>query len=132
MAAAVSDFRVRQVSDQKIKRSTTGETATIELVANPDILQSAIKNISERKLNVKTVGFAAETASDHGQLRQLAAHKLMGKGCDLLIANDVTAGKVFGSDQNSVLILSKSGIEKSLAGSKAEVASVVLDILVTL
>ena len=54
----------------------------------------------------------------------------MSKGCDLLVANDVSAGKVFGSDANSVLILSKSGLEKSVSATKAEVASVVLDIMV--
>jgi phosphopantothenoylcysteine decarboxylase/phosphopantothenate--cysteine ligase len=53
----------------------------------------------------------------------------MSKGCDLLVANDVSKGKVFGSDSNSVLILSKSGVEQAVEGSKDEVASVILDIL---
>lgn len=132
MAAAVSDFRVANVSEQKIKRSTVGDATTIEMVANPDILQGAVKRIREEKLPVITVGFAAETAADETQLRQLAAHKLMSKGCDLLVANDVSAGKTFGSDDTSVIILSKSGVETTLSASKAAVASVVLDILVAL
>ena len=129
MTAAVADFRAKSVSDTKIKRATVGANTSIELVANPDILHSAVGIIRQRGLPTITVGFAAETAPEASELRQLAAHKLMSKGCDLLVANDVSAGKVFGSDLNSVLILSKGGVEKSFSGSKAEVASVVLDIL---
>ena len=129
MTAAVSDFRVKDVSDTKLKRSVVGVEPTLELVANPDILQAAVARISESNLPIKTVGFAAETAADTGQLRQLAAHKLMSKGCDLLVANDVSHGRVFGQPDNSVLILSKTGIERSVSGTKAEVASAVLDIL---
>lgn len=129
MTAAVSDFRVKAVSEQKIKRAVLGNNTSIELVANPDILHSAVGHIRERGLEVKTVGFAAETAHDSSDMRQLAAHKLMSKGCDLLVANDVTAGKTFGEDTNSVLILSKGGVEKTYNGTKSQVASVVLDIL---
>jgi phosphopantothenoylcysteine decarboxylase/phosphopantothenate--cysteine ligase len=129
MTAAVSDFRVKDVSDTKLKRSVVGVEPTLELVANPDILQAAVTRISESNLPIKTVGFAAETAADTGQLRQLAAHKLMSKGCDLLVANDVSHGRVFGQPDNSVLILSKTGIERSVSGTKAEVSSAVLDIL---
>ena len=129
MSAAVGDFSSKVIAEEKIKRGVSGAQVTIELVANPDILLSATTRISRDKLAVKTVGFAAETTEDSAQLRQLAAHKLMSKGCDLLVANDVSKGKVFGSDSNSVLILSKSGVEKAVEGSKDEVASVILDIL---
>ncbi|MEY3274242.1 MAG: hypothetical protein RLZZ279_374 [Actinomycetota bacterium] len=129
MAAAVGDFSSKVIAEEKIKRGVSGAQVTIELVANPDILLSATARISRDKLAIKTVGFAAETTEDSAQLRQLAAHKLMSKGCDLLVANDVSKGKVFGSDSNSVLILSKSGVEKAVDGSKDEVASVILDIL---
>lgn len=129
MTAAVSDFRVKAVSEMKIKRAILGNNTSIELVANPDILHSAVGHIREKGLEVKTVGFAAETAHDSSEMRQLAAHKLMSKGCDLLVANDVTAGKTFGEDTNSVLILSKGGVEKTYSGTKSQVASVVLDIL---
>ena len=130
MTAAVSDFRVKSVSEQKIKRAVLGNNTSIELVANPDILHSAVGHIRENGLAIKTVGFAAETARDSSDMRQLAAHKLMSKGCDLLVANDVTAGKTFGEDSNSVLILSKGGVEKTYSGTKSQVASVVLDILI--
>jgi phosphopantothenoylcysteine decarboxylase/phosphopantothenate--cysteine ligase len=129
MTAAVSDFRVKDVSDVKVKRSVVGQTPTLELVANPDILQLAVSKIKALGLATKTVGFAAETASDFSQLRQLAAHKLMAKGCDLLVANDVSEGRVFGSPDNSVLILTKTGVERTVEGTKTEVASAVLDIL---
>lgn len=129
MTAAVSDFRVKAVSEQKIKRAVLGNNTSIELVANPDILHSAVGHIREQGLEVKTVGFAAETAHDSSDMRQLAAHKLMSKGCDLLVANDVSAGKTFGEDTNSVLILSQGGVEKTYNGTKSQVASVVLDIL---
>jgi phosphopantothenoylcysteine decarboxylase/phosphopantothenate--cysteine ligase len=129
MAAAVGDFSSKVIADEKIKRSGPGSQLTIELIANPDILLSATARIAKDKLSVTTVGFAAETTEDSAQLRKLAAHKLMSKGCDLLVANDVSKGKVFGSDSNSVLILSKSGIEQAVDGTKDEVASVILDIL---
>ncbi len=132
MAAAVSDFRVESVSPKKIKRAIAGDKISIELVANPDILASSVTRIKGEGLKCLTVGFAAETASNESDLRQLAAHKLMSKGCDVLVANDVSNGQVFGSDQNSVLILAKSGIERAVSASKTEVANAILDILIEL
>jgi phosphopantothenoylcysteine decarboxylase/phosphopantothenate--cysteine ligase len=132
MAAAVSDFRVESVSPKKIKRAIAGDKISIELVANPDILASSVTRIKGDGLKCLTVGFAAETASNESDLRQLAAHKLMSKGCDVLVANDVSNGQVFGSDQNSVLILAKSGIERAVSASKTEVANAILDILIEL
>jgi len=132
MAAAVSDFRVANVSAKKLKRSVLGDKISLELVANPDILATSVARIREDALSCLTVGFAAETESDETQLRQLAAHKLMSKGCDVLVANDVSEGKVFGSESNSVVILAKSGIETSLSGNKTQVANAILDILIEL
>ena len=132
MSAAVSDFRVESVSPKKIKRAIAGDKISIELVANPDILASSVTRIKADGLKCLTVGFAAETAANESDLRQLAAHKLMSKGCDVLVANDVSNGQVFGSDQNSVLILAKSGIERAVSASKTEVANAILDILIEL
>ncbi len=132
MTAAVSDFRVESVSPKKIKRAIAGDKISIELVANPDILASSVTRIKADGLKCLTVGFAAETAASESDLRQLAAHKLMSKGCDVLVANDVSNGQVFGSDQNSVLILAKSGIERAVSASKTEVANAILDILIEL
>lgn len=132
MAAAVSDFRVEHVSAKKLKRSVLGDKINLELTANPDILALSVAHIKAQQLGCITVGFAAETATSESDLRQLAAHKLMSKGCDVLVANDVSEGKVFGSEDNSVLILAKSGIERTLSAHKTEVANAILDILIEL
>ena len=132
MAAAVSDFRVEHVSEKKLKRSVLGDKISLELVANSDILATSVSRIRNDALDCLTVGFAAETASDASELRQLAAHKLMSKGCDILVANDISDGRVFGKDTNDVVILAKSGIEKAASGNKTEVAHAILDILVKL
>ena len=132
MAAAVSDFRVEHVSTKKLKRAVLGDKITLELTANPDILALSVAQITAKQLNCVSVGFAAETASSESDLRQLAAHKLMSKGCDVLVANDVSEGKVFGSEENSVLILAKSGIERTLSANKTQVANAILDILIEL
>ncbi|MBP6187243.1 MAG: bifunctional phosphopantothenoylcysteine decarboxylase/phosphopantothenate--cysteine ligase CoaBC [Rhodoluna sp.] len=132
MAAAVSDFRVEHVSAKKLKRAVLGDKINLELTANPDILALSVAHIRAQQLGCITVGFAAETATSESDLRQLAAHKLMSKGCDILVANDVSEGKVFGSEDNSVLILAKSGIERTLSAHKTEVANAILDILIEL
>ncbi len=132
MAAAVSDFRVEHVSAKKLKRAVLGDKINLELTANPDILALSVAHIRAQQLDCITVGFAAETATSESDLRQLAAHKLMSKGCDVLVANDVSEGKVFGSEDNSVLILAKSGIERTLSARKTEVANAILDILIEL
>jgi phosphopantothenoylcysteine decarboxylase/phosphopantothenate--cysteine ligase len=128
-AAAVSDFKVKAPSETKLKRSVLGDVITLELVANPDILAEAVSRIRSEALACIVVGFAAETVKDAGELSQLAKAKLKSKGCDILVANDVSAGKVFGSDKNNVLILSKQGTQESVTGSKTLVANAILDIL---
>ena len=129
MAAAVADFRVANASTSKIKRSESGERIQLELVANNDILRDAVARIADEKLSVLTVGFAAETAADEAALSHLAQKKLAAKGCDVLVANDVSAGAVFGSDSNRVLILSASGRAVEREGSKLATASAILDVI---
>lgn len=128
-AAAVSDFRVASPSNTKLKRSVLGDSLTIELIANPDILAGAVSRIRNEGLECRTVGFAAETCEDDDQLRELTNAKLMSKGCDIIVANDVSAGKVFGQDTNRVFIRTKSGIEAQVSGNKLAVANAILDIL---
>jgi len=95
-AAAVADYRPAAVADQKIKK--TGETLTLELVRTPDILGGARANGFAGTL----VGFAAETEN----LEANAREKLAKKGCDLVIANDVSQpGIGFDSDRNEVLLV---------------------------
>lgn len=95
--AAVADYRPTKISPQKIKKS--GDTFTLELVKTPDILGSA-----RRELNYSgtLVGFAAETEN----LEANAREKLVRKGCDLIVANDVSRSDIgFDSNQNEVLLV---------------------------
>ena len=129
MAAAVADFRVEAAAQTKLKRSEIGEEISLKLVANPDILAGLVSRIESEKLQIVSVGFAAETASSANDLQRLAEHKLESKGCDILVANNVSNGAVFGSDENSVLVLTKHGSVTSREGSKRTIAAHILDII---
>jgi phosphopantothenoylcysteine decarboxylase / phosphopantothenate---cysteine ligase len=129
MTAAVADFRVSEASDKKLKRSELGDQITLNLVANPDILAGLVSRIASEELGVISIGFAAETASSTNELQKLAEHKLEAKGCDILVANNVTDGAVFGSDKNSVLVLTKHFAVTSRDGSKSAIANHILDVL---
>lgn len=128
-AAAVSDFRVASPSATKLKRSVLGDSTSIELIANPDILAGAVSRIRNEAINCRTVGFAAETCDNDEELRDLAQTKLMSKGCDIIVANDVSEGRVFGAETNRVIIRSKNGYEGEATGNKLSVANAILDIL---
>lgn len=96
-AAAVADYTPAKVEPAKIKK--TGDTLTLELVRTRDILGSARGDFGFQGV---LVGFAAET----GNLEENARVKLAVKGCDLVIANDVSkAGIGFDSDHNEVLLV---------------------------
>ncbi|MFM6939700.1 MAG: bifunctional phosphopantothenoylcysteine decarboxylase/phosphopantothenate--cysteine ligase CoaBC [Rhodoluna sp.] len=129
MTAAVADFRVEVAADKKLKRSELGNEINLKLVANPDILAGVVARTKDEKLRLTTVGFAAETASDINELQRLAEHKLEAKGCDILVANNVSAGAVFGADNNSVLVLTKHGSVTARDGSKRAIADHILDVL---
>ena len=106
MAAAVADFRVKQQSEQKIKK-TSDEEITLTLVKNPDIL----KHLCEIKTHQTVVGFCAESEN----LIENAKEKISQKGCDYLIANDISRKDIgFSSDYNEVSILKKDGSIKKL------------------
>lgn len=132
MAAAVADFKVLNPAVNKLKRSELGDHLQLELVANEDILASAVKRIKNQGLSVFTVGFAAETAAGTSQLEELAQSKLASKGCDLIVANNVANGAVFESDTNNVLILSQTGRSVAAEGSKRLVAAELLDVITDL
>ena len=104
MAAAVADFRPKDLADQKLKKGTR-PAFSLELEAAPDILSM----LSARRTTQILVGFAAET-------ERLIAHataKLTAKGLDMIVANDVTKeGAGFGSDNNAAVILTRSGGQK--------------------
>lgn len=129
MAAAVADFRVANPAQTKIKRSEVGDVIEVKLIANQDILASVVETISKEKLQILTVGFAAETANGSDDLERLASKKLTQKKCDLIVANNVSNGMVFDADDNDVLILTKQGRAVSASGSKALVASEIVDVI---
>lgn len=97
MAAAVADYRVAQISSQKIKKKN--ETWELKLLKNPDIL----KHLGQiKRADQYLVGFAAET----DELLKNATDKLLVKNVDLLVANDVSRSDIgFGADENQVLLL---------------------------
>jgi phosphopantothenoylcysteine decarboxylase/phosphopantothenate--cysteine ligase len=104
-AAAVSDYRPAERAGEKVKK--TGETLTLGLVKNADILQQLGKVKGDRIL----VGFAAETE----KLREHAAEKLATKNLDLIVANDVgKAGAGFNVDTNIVTLLYRDGRQEEL------------------
>jgi phosphopantothenoylcysteine decarboxylase/phosphopantothenate--cysteine ligase len=126
MAAAPADFRPTTVSDAKIKKADDGSTPVIELDQNPDILAE----ISANRPGPRTVvvGFAAETGDDSGSVLDHARAKLARKGCDLLVVNDVSGGKVFGSSDNEAVLLAADGTATEVpCGSKTALAHVIWD-----
>ena len=115
MAAAVADYRVKEVAPQKMKK-TSEDKITLTLVKNPDIL----KEISSIKKSQIVVGFCAESEN----LIENAKEKIAKKGCDFLIANDISRKDIgFSSDYNEVTILDKNGnMTKIERADKATVA----------
>jgi phosphopantothenoylcysteine decarboxylase / phosphopantothenate---cysteine ligase len=104
-AAAVADWRVAEVGEEKLKKTAAGPP-TLTLVENPDILATIARAKDLRPLVV--VGFAAETEN----VLENARTKLIRKGCDLVVANDVSANKgVFGGKQNEVMIVTPKSVE---------------------
>ena len=100
MAAAVADYRVKNYSEQKMKK-IENDDLVLELTKNPDIL----KEISAIDSKAKIVGFCAESEN----LLENARVKIQKKGCDLLVANDISRKDIgFSSDMNEVYILDKN------------------------
>lgn len=120
MSAAVADYRVKNYSDQKLKKGNE-ETITLELVKNPDILAELCKN----KTSQVVVGFCAESEN----LTENAKSKIEKKGCDYLVANDISRRDIgFNSNDNEVIILDKKGnINKIEKASKKVIARKILE-----
>ncbi len=129
MAAAVADFRPAEVAEHKIKKSHEDgaqDAPVIELVRNPDILADLAQH--RRRPGQVVVGFAAETGDETGDVLTLARAKLARKGCDLLVVNEVGAGKAFGADDNTVTVLTPEGTATTAGpATKDQVADVVWD-----
>jgi len=114
-AAAVADWRPRQASQNKIKKQ--GKVPTIELVENPDILSTIAHRKSGRPRLV--IGFAAET----DRVIANAKAKLAKKGCDWILANDVSPETgIMGGDANTIHVVTMDGVESWPPQSKNDVA----------
>ena len=124
MAAAVADYRVKEYSEQKIKKGDN-DSITLELVKNPDILAELCKN----KTSQTIVGFCAESEN----LMENAKAKIEKKGCDYLIANDISRSDIgFNSDENEVTVLSQNGaIKKISKAPKSIIARKILECIST-
>lgn len=121
MAAAVADYKAQDYSEQKIKK-TSEDTISITLTKNPDIL----KEISSKKKDGQTIiGFCAESQN----LIEFAKNKIDKKGCDYLVANDISRKDIgFGSDENEIYILDKShNIKHFEKATKQQVAKNILE-----
>jgi len=129
MAAAVSDFRPATRARGKLSRRAKPEATpgSIPLVANADLLAELGRN--RRGGRPLLVGFAAEVGMTPESLVLRAREKLVEKGCDLVVANDVGASGIgFGSDDNAVTLVFPSGVTEAVARApKLEIANVVLD-----
>jgi phosphopantothenoylcysteine decarboxylase/phosphopantothenate--cysteine ligase len=103
MSAAVSDFKIANKSDTKFHKK---DVNTLNLELNPDIVANVSANKKAKQI---IVGFAAETESDVNSLLNAGKVKLAAKGMDMLYVNDVSQGKVFGSDETSGFLIAKDG-----------------------
>jgi phosphopantothenoylcysteine decarboxylase/phosphopantothenate--cysteine ligase len=117
MAAAVADWRVETLSDQKLKKNGKGPPL-LHLVENPDILGTIAARHNDRPSLV--IGFAAETEN----IIANATAKRLKKGCDWILANDVSLGTdTFGGDRNTIHLVDADGVEDWPAMTKHEVAA---------
>ena len=124
MNAAVSDYKVKNRSQEKIKK--TGDAITLELEQNPDILQEISSNKSSKQV---IVGFAAETIDDDEQLRIAAISKLKQKGCDVIFANKVKKDQAMESPNNEFLMVTHEKTKKLELKNKLDLANEALDYL---
>ena len=119
MAAAVADFRADDVAGVKIKKGETTEGVSVSLVPTTDILASIVRQRNGAAPFI--VGFAAETGDESSSVIEHGRAKLARKGCDLLVVNDVSDGKAFGTDDNEIVIV---GQGRELAVSKTSKAAI--------
>ncbi|HYI81575.1 MAG TPA: bifunctional phosphopantothenoylcysteine decarboxylase/phosphopantothenate--cysteine ligase CoaBC [Acetobacteraceae bacterium] len=115
MAAAVADWRTARQAEQKLKKQPGASAPVLEMALNPDILATVAAHPAQRPRLV--VGFAAETE----RVVEHATAKRARKGCDWIVANDVSRG-VFGGRANTVHLVTATGVEDWPQMPKEEVA----------
>ena len=121
--AAVADYRVEQVAEQKIKKTDDNDELTLKLVKNPDIIASVAELTEKRPF---TVGFAAETQN----VEQYAKDKLQRKNLDMICANDVSGGQVFNADQNALHLFWRNGEKRLPLADKTKLAEALVNEIV--
>ena len=120
-AAAVADWRVAGAAKQKIKKKAGQATPELSLVENPDILATIAKRKTQRPGLL--IGFAAETENVAGN----AKAKLVAKGCDWILANDVSPQTgIMGGDRNTIQLVTAKGIEPWPPQTKEDVATMLI------
>lgn len=115
-AAAVADWRLATPSKQKLKKKSSSDKLTLELVPTVDILAQVG---ASKKRPALVIGFAAETE----KLMEHARAKRLKKKCDWLIANEVGANRVFGADDNTVTVITGNSEESWPKASKHDIAA---------
>ena len=121
-AAAVADWRVAGATEQKIKKKPGQTTPELSLVENPDILSTIAHRKSQRPKLV--IGFAAETENVVAN----AKAKLVSKGCDWILANDVSPQTgIMGGDSNTIQLVRASSVEAWPTQSKEGVAATLIE-----
>lgn len=129
MAAAVADFRPAAPAEAKVKKRPGVPAPVIELVENPDVLAELAHQ--RRRPGQVVVGFAAETGDVDGDVLSHGRAKALRKGADLLVVNDVAAGRAFGTTDNTVTLLDDAGqVVATASGPKERVADAVWDAVV--
>lgn len=121
--AAVADYRAAEVSEQKIKKTGDNDEFALKLVKNPDIIAD-VAHLTECRPFV--VGFAAETQD----VERYARDKLVRKNLDMICANNVAGGSVFGADQNALHLFWKNGEKLLPTASKSELAKILVEEIV--
>lgn len=134
MSAAVADFRPKKIAAEKMKKDAQAAGGyVLELEETRDILATLSAEIRSRVQGAGVpiiVGFAAETHRDPERLIESGRVKAMEKGCDFVVVNDVSGGKVFGSDTNEVYIVGTDSASGPVAGAKEDIAFAVVHELV--
>ena len=123
MAAAVSDYRVVDPTNEKRKKETWGSEPTLRLAENPDIL-AELSSVASGTV----VGFAAETETDRAALLEAGKAKLARKGSDFLVLNSVAEGAGFGDIDTAVAVIAAGGtVVAEAAGDKMSVARAIIE-----
>ncbi len=121
-AAAVADWRVSSAADEKIKKDQKSKAPKLDLVENPDILK-AIGHLPPGQRPSLVIGFAAETEN----VVEHAKKKRKSKGCDWIVANDVSPESgVMGGDRNAVHLITGAGVDSWPDMDKTTVATALL------